>query len=154
MHKNSPERSVQVAIVRWLRLVLPGAVIAAVKNEHAPRSIDPGAQMRFFAKRKAEGVLTGFPDITVWPLGGKAGCIEVKAPGGRVSAEQSARHLELQAAGYFAFVADSIESARLGLQRAGVTLHEAPNQPVAEPRVTYEKKIMLWADAVPDMGKK
>lgn len=151
MKRGSPERSVQVTLKRWLQLVLPaGSIIAAVKNEHAPRSEDPNARARFFAKRKAEGVLAGTPDLACWLPEGRTLLVEVKAPGGVVSETQTELHAKLRALGHTVIVATSIETCRGALLDAGFALREAAGQAVAVTKVRVAKaRNRLVSDEVP-----
>ena len=153
IRRASPERTVQVTLRRWLDLVLPvGSIVAAVKNEHAASSADPMARARFHAKRKAEGVLTGFPDMVALLPGGRTLLIEVKAPtGGVVSEAQDGLHTQLRSLGYTVVLATSIETCRGGLLAAGVPLREAAGQAVgvAKVRVAKAKTARMPADVVP-----
>lgn len=150
--RGSPERAVQVTLRRWLDVVLPaGSVTAAVKNEHAAASADPMGRARFHAKRKAEGVVAGFPDLVVLLPGGRTLLIEVKAPRtGVISDAQAGLHTRLRSMGHTVIVATCIEDARGGLLAAGVKPREAPGQAVSTARVRVAKpKGRLRADAVP-----
>lgn len=150
--RASPERTVQVTLRRWLDMVLPaGSVTAAVKNEHAAASADPMARARFHAKRKAEGVVTGFPDMVALLPGGRTVLIEVKAPRtGVVSDAQDGLHTRLRSLGHVVILADSIEACRGGLLAAGVPLREAAGQAVAVAKVRVAKpKVRLLNDPLP-----
>lgn len=144
--RSSPERDVQVAIVAWLRLVLPaGSKVAAVKNEHAPRAVSVGARMRFFAKRREEGVLAGFPDIVILLAGGKTVLFETKRPkNGVVSETQGILHGELTEIGHPVYLVTSIEDGRGVLVRLSVPLREAAGQltSVARVRVAKPKRTL------------
>lgn len=122
--RGSPERAAQVAIVAYFRYALPaGSIVAAVKNEHQPRSRTKGGRMRFFAKRKAEGVVAGFWDLALLLDGPRTLLVEVKAPKtGRLSGAQRLRHAEAKALGYDTIVVRSVEEAELALRALGVPL--------------------------------
>lgn len=72
------EHEEQRDFVRWFRQAYPGVRIAAVPNGGKRGKVEA-------AKLKLEGVSKGFPDLVVpeWRL-----VIEMKAQGGRLSAEQ------------------------------------------------------------------
>ena len=140
----SPERAAQVAVVKWMRLVLPrGSIVFAVKNEHAPRSMTTGGRMAFFAKRKAEGVKSGIPDLGILIAGPRLLMLEMKRPGGDdvLSDKQQGVHEDLAALGIAVGLGDSIESARGFLLAHGVTLREASGQAVSVAKVRRAKRI-------------
>ena len=152
IRRASPERAVQVTLRRWLELVLPvGTIVFAVKNEHAPKHADPIARARFFSKRKAEGVLPGFPDLGALMPGPQTVLFEVKAPKtGVVSDVQDGLHTRLRTLGYPVVVANSIETARGGLQALGIPLREAAGQATATARVRVAKpRKRLLNDPLP-----
>lgn len=140
--RGYPERAVQVPLVDWLRMVLPrGWKVFAVKNEYQARSADPKARARFYAMRKAEGVVTGWPDLGCVDPKGRLYPIEVKAPGGIVSSDQQDRHEELALEnGTVVGIVDSIESCRLHWHTLGIHLRETPGQLMRPAKVTYEKR--------------
>jgi hypothetical protein len=126
--RGSPERGAQVAVVAYLRTHLPpGSIVAAVKNEHGAKAKTAGARARFGAKRKAEGVRPGFPDlIIILPCPPRLALVEMKAPkGGRLSPAQIELHRELADMGFPVFVARSVEEARDGFLRLGVPLRQS-----------------------------
>lgn len=134
--RATPERDFQRAAVRWLRTVLPGAIVAAVPNEQRGAGRTYEQRMRFGAARKASGVLSGFPDVTVWPVGQEPFLVECKAPGGVVSDSQREMHLRLRTAGYVVVVADALESLRHELLQAGICTIEASGQPARPAKVS------------------
>ena len=142
------ERDAQVSVVDWLKAVLPrGSVVAAVKNEHAARSPSKWGRIRFYEKRKQEGVTTGFPDL-VLDLPGRTLYIEMKRPvGGKLEDEQQRIHEQLRANGKAVGVCVDIESAREFLLREGVPLREAPGQPTRVATVRMAKRLV--DDALP-----
>lgn len=150
-HRGSPERQVQVTLRRWLETVLPlGTIVAAVKNESAPKSQDPNARARYFAKRKAEGVVTGFPDLAVLMPGGQILLVEVKAPKtGILSAAQDGLHARLRTLGYPVVVAMSVETCRGALQALRIPLRETAGQQVAAARVRVTKPRRRLLNDVP-----
>jgi hypothetical protein len=118
--RRAPERSVQVTLKRYIEQTIPGAMVAAVKNEHKARSKDKLAISRFHAKRKAEGVKFGFPDLIVLLPEGRSFLVEVKGPGGSLTDNQRELHPRIRAIGHTVIVAKSIESLRAGLRDAGI----------------------------------
>ena len=123
--RSAPERTAQIAVKRWIELVVPGAIVAASKNETAAKSEDPMARARFYQARATEGVVSGFPDLSVLLPGGRTLYIEMKSDVGRLSDAQRALHERLRAMGHCVGVARSIEDARAFLIGAGVALIES-----------------------------
>ena len=119
-------------MVRWLRLVLPrGSLVNHVPNEEVPRTLDPGVRAHVFQKRRAAGVLNGWPDIQATIPGGRIVFLEMKAPtGGVLSVEQQEIHRQLRALGHHVGVATDIETARGVMLAAGVALAESQHEPV------------------------
>lgn len=72
------------AILRHLHMRLPGAVIHHSPNEFPGKG---DAIARAIAKAKKNGMVVGFPDLVVF-WRGQVALIEVKAPGGKLSASQ------------------------------------------------------------------
>lgn len=143
MPNAQPERQAAVAVLRWLRLVLPvGSLVAAVRNEEQPRSQEPRARARFHAARKAAGVLVGFPDLVAVMPGSRVLFVEMKAPGsGVLSLTQQGLHERFRTLGHPVVTATSIETARHGLQALGVPLREDPAQIAIPARV---RKAKAW----------
>lgn len=89
------EGPIQKDTVRYLRDVLPGAVV-----HHSPQEFGmKGPQIaRQIAKNKANGMLPGFPDVLVlWQ--GRTLAIEVKAEGNYLTDAQKALRAEIEAQG-------------------------------------------------------
>lgn len=76
---RAPERGIQIAIRQ--RLQFHGIVCVAIPNA-GKRSIIQARLM------KAEGMMTGFPDMIVLGKQGRVGFMEVKAADGRLSTAQ------------------------------------------------------------------
>lgn len=107
-----PEHQLQCAVVRYLRLALPGAVIFAIPNA-GKRSKVGGAM------EKEAGLLPGMPDLCVIYNRGVM-FIELKAPAGLLSAAQKNRIAELMDAGIPVAVCRSLGDVYIFLLAAGV----------------------------------
>lgn len=117
-----PEHKVQVSIVKWLRTVMPQAMIQHVRNEHGKRG---RAGMYAANHQKAAGVMSGFPDLIVLPFASVgAFFLEVKAPKGSVSKVQKQVHEMLQARGYPVGVVRSIDDTREFLRANNIGFNE------------------------------
>lgn len=116
------EAPIQRAIVDWLRLVMPDAIIHHSKNEINKRGT---AIARELAKAKRQGVVTGFPDLIVLPYS-HVGAVffEVKAPGRNATEIQKETHEKLRKLGYRVAVVRSIDDARDRLQEWGIGFRE------------------------------
>lgn len=126
--RGAPERQAQCAVIDYLRTVLPaGSVVAAVKNEHQPRSKTVAGRKRFFAKRREEGVVAGFPDVVACLPGPRVVFVEMKAPAsGVLTAKQIECHARLQAIGFQVVVCRSIDDADAAFRAIGVPLSACP----------------------------
>ena len=116
--RATPERDLQRAIVKMVRLAYPQVVLAAVPNEQAGASGDASARARFGAARKASGVLTGFPDLVACLPGGRTLFLELKAPKGVTSSAQHLVHARLSEIGHPVLVIRSLDEAAAALRRA------------------------------------
>lgn len=117
------EGPIQRSIIAWLKHVMPQALVHHSPNEH--RRKRGRAAMLHAVNNKQNGVVTGFPDLVVLPFANVGACFfEVKAEGGRVSAEQKAVHEHLRKLGYRVGVVRSIEDARECLEEWGVGYSE------------------------------
>ncbi|MEY1555306.1 VRR-NUC domain-containing protein [Yoonia sp. R2331] len=119
---NQPELKVQIAIIKWLRAVMPKALIQHSRNEVQKRG---PSGMREVVRAKSAGMLPGFPDLIVLP-DAKTGpfFLEVKAPKGRVSPTQEQVHGMLSERGYPIAVVKSVEDTREFLIGAGIPFNE------------------------------
>jgi hypothetical protein len=118
--RGNPEREAQRAVKAWLETQFPGCIVAAVENERKAESKAPHSRARYAAERKKSGIVSGFPDLTVWLPGGRVVLIEMKSATGVLSDAQKALHPKLRALGFVVIVARDIETARLGFQQAGL----------------------------------
>lgn len=115
-----PERAAQINVIAWLRLVFPGCVVAATVNEQGAASRDPMQRARFGMARRAAGVVSGFPDLTVAIQGGRTFFIEMKSEKGRLSEVQKDVHAKLHGLGHVVIVARDIDSAAAALRAEGL----------------------------------
>ncbi|PRX33971.1 VRR-NUC domain-containing protein [Meinhardsimonia xiamenensis] len=111
------EAAIQRAIVRALRLALPGTAII----HHSPNERRAGGK----AARRAQAILVGMGVCPGWPdlvvlAGGRVVFLEVKAPGGRVSAAQRAFRDAVEDQGHHWALVRSIDDALGALSEAGV----------------------------------
>jgi len=147
------EKPTQRALLTWLKLVLPpGSRVSATMNESGgAKSANPHARARYYQARKASGVVTGWPDLTLALPGGRTVFIETKRPvGGVVSPEQQQIHADLRALGHHVGIATDPESALLVLLEAGVPLRNIGNIVARAPTVRYGKPgAKLINDEVP-----
>lgn len=92
---NDREGPIQRDTVKYLRAVLPGAVV-----HHSPGEFGMSGQAiaRQIAKNKANGMLPGWPDIIVlWQ--GRTLAMEVKAEGNSLTPAQKVIRAEIEAQG-------------------------------------------------------
>lgn len=120
---RGPEDAIQVAIVDYLRAVLPhGWIVKATANK--PRSVAMGAL------EKRMGTVAGWPDLEVVGRGGAMDrpmvCyFEVKAPKGHLSPVQREIHDKLMDAGFPVAVVRSIDDVRRHARLWGLPIRDA-----------------------------
>lgn len=123
MARTNLEAPIQRAILRYLRTVLPDAII-----HHSASEGTRGGKEGWLdgAIRKGMGQLPGFPDLIVLPQA-EIGPLffEVKSEGGYTSQAQKTMHEQLRKLGYRVAVARSIEDVRESLLAWGVWTREA-----------------------------
>ena len=110
MTRAAPERAIQIAIKR--RLALSGVVCHHSPNA-AKRSVIGGRML------KAEGMITGWPDLTLVGPDKRVAFLEVKAEKGRTSAAQDDCLAMLRRMGHDVAVVRSQAEAVLMLQEWG-----------------------------------
>jgi hypothetical protein len=118
MKRIDRETPVQVAIVQYLRLALPGAII-----HHAKGEVNRGGAtfMREQAKANRKGALKGFPDLIVLPYAHIGPLFfEVKAEGNYADKTQKEVHAKLEELGYRVAVVRSIDDVKEYLTRWAV----------------------------------
>lgn len=120
--RQHPERDLQKQIVGFINRFVQNVVVAAVTNEEQARSKDPEARARFGAARRAAGVLSGFPDLTVWLPNGRVILWELKSDKGRLSTAQHLVQARLSELGHPVQVIRSLEEALAALAQAGVAM--------------------------------
>jgi hypothetical protein len=110
MTRAAPERAIQIAIKR--RLALSGVVCCASQNAEK-RSAIRGRLL------KQEGMITGWPDLTLVGPDKRIAFLEVKAEKGRTSAAQDECLAMLRRMGHDVAVVRSQDDAVLILQEWG-----------------------------------
>ena len=110
------EGPIHRSILAYLRYALPGAVI-----HHSPNEGTRGGRRGIMdgKKRKAMGVLAGYPDFVIH-YRGKTVLLEVKAPGGSVSKAQKAVISSLRLAGAPCRVVRGVDEAKDFLALCGL----------------------------------
>ena len=78
--KAQPEAAIQRAIIARLRM---SGIVCYHSQNAAKRSVNGGRRV------KQDGMITGWPDLTVVGREGLVAFLEVKAPGGKLSPAQS-----------------------------------------------------------------
>lgn len=120
--RGSPEMIVQLAIIKWLRAVMPHAMINFTKNEINQRG---KSAMIEITRAKSHGVMSGWPDLTVLPFANVGPFfIEVKSAKGRVSPVQADVHEMMRSRGYKVCVAKSVDDVRAFLMAEGIGFNE------------------------------
>jgi len=110
MTRAAPERAIQIAIKR--RLALSGVVCCASQNAEK-RSAIRGRLL------KQEGMITGWPDLTVVGPGGRIAFLEVKSAKGHTTDAQDDCLAMLRRMGHDVAVVRSQDDAVLMLQEWG-----------------------------------
>jgi hypothetical protein len=110
MTRAAPERAIQIAIKR--RLALSGVVCHHSPNA-GKRSVITGARL------KQEGMITGWPDLTVVGPGGRVAFLEVKSGKGHTTDAQDDCLGMLQRMGHDVGVVRSQDEAVTLLQEWG-----------------------------------
>ena len=120
--RKSPEAAIQIAIIKWLRLVMPRAIIHHSVNEVNKRGT---AGMINAARNKARGCMPGFPDLIVMPEANVGVYfLEVKNKGGYPTDVQKQVHEILRDRGYKVGVVRSIDDTRAFLQANAIGFRE------------------------------
>ena len=102
------ETAIHIDILRYLRAVLPDAMVFHVPNGGLRSKAEAG-------KLERMGVVAGIPDILVWTRGGLTLAFEVKTSRGQLSPDQSAVHEWMRSAGFRVAVVRSIDETREAL---------------------------------------
>lgn len=124
MPRKDNESPIQIAIVDYLRSILPTGCIV----HHCRGEINKsGPQfMRELAKAKRKGALPGFPDLIILTYVGTL-FFEVKAEGNYADKSQRSMHEKLRQLGYRVAVVRSIDDVRESLAEWGVgTMERIP----------------------------
>jgi sporulation protein YlmC with PRC-barrel domain len=116
---NRPaETPIHIAIVDYLRLILPNALVFHPANGGK-------RNMREAVALKRMGVLAGVPDLVIITQEGRLAFLEVKDAKGTLSAPQKAFGAALDAAGVPWAVVRSVDDARRVLSLWGIETREA-----------------------------
>ena len=119
MAKKNREGPIQRAIVNYLRAVLPKECL--VHHSPGESHLSGKAAMLATVRKKADGMLPGWPDIIVLPYANIGPIFfEVKAEGGRVSASQKDIHAKIEHLGYKCAVVRSVDDVKECLHEWGV----------------------------------
>ena len=122
MTRRDAEGPIHRAVLSWLRVVLPEAIIHHSPNE-SRRPGRAGDVER--AMNAANGAVAGFPDIIGLTFTGPF-FMEVKAPGGSLSPAQKAFRDRLAVLGYDRWaVVRGVDDAKDALARWGIPTREA-----------------------------
>lgn len=118
------EGPIHRSILAYLRRVFPDALIHHSKNEIRQRGSKIALEL---ARAKRDGVVTGFPDLVVFPVTSLTPMFfEVKAEGNYASPPQKEVHAKLAALGYRVAIVRSIEDVQEALTEWNVpTRHVA-----------------------------
>ena len=104
----NPEFKIQVAIVKYLRAVMPRAIVQHSVNEVNTRGKAGMAQVM---RQRAAGVFKGFPDLVVLAPN-QTFLLEVKSKTGRTTDAQNQAHEMLRGIGYPVAVVKSVDDVR------------------------------------------
>lgn len=116
------EGPIHRAIVAYLRAVMPKAIIHHSANES---HLSGRGAMLATVRKKADGMLPGFPDILVLPYATVGPMLfEVKAEGGKVTETQKAVHDLLAELGYRVAVVRSVDDARETLREWSIPTNQ------------------------------
>jgi hypothetical protein len=102
------ETTIQIDLVRWLRLVMPSALVWHPANGGWRKPLEAARFQRM-------GVLPGIPDVIVWTEDGRTITFEVKTPKGRRSPDQIAVHEWMTRSGLRIATVRGIDDARAAL---------------------------------------
>ena len=109
------ERGLHIAIADYLRLTLPPEVVWTHFPAGEKRSAVTGALL------KRMGLKAGVTDFLLW-WDGRSYAIEVKVPGGHISAAQNEMHQRLVRAGVQVCIAYRLEAVSSFLESVGIPL--------------------------------
>ena len=115
---SNREARIQAAVVAWIRWCAPQTMVFAIPNGGL-RGKAEAARLRW------TGVQAGIPDLAVLAPVGKVFFLEVKAPDGRLSADQAEIFHRLVALGISTAIVRSIEDVRIAFNAWGIETREA-----------------------------
>jgi predicted P-loop ATPase/GTPase len=125
----SPELGIHRAIMAYLRVALPDALIVHIPNQ---MDVSDPRVRRAVAKNVSMGMVKGFPDIMVLADAAIGPVFfEVKAPKGRVSPDQAEIIRRLQALRYRCAVVRSIDDVHARMAEWGIrtAVHTTGSEP-------------------------
>ena len=123
---TGPEHKIQVAIIKWLRVVMPHVMIQHCRNEHG--RADRKSGIIAARTQAAAGVMPGFPDLICLPFATVGPFfLEVKSAKGKTSPVQEQVHHMLRRLGYPVGVVRSIDDVRAFLIEHGIGFNEVRN---------------------------
>jgi hypothetical protein len=111
------EARTQAAVVEWVRLVAPHVLAFSIPNGGYRTPAEP-------ARMKWTGTVAGVPDLAIVVPGGRVHFLEVKAPGGSLSAAQRAIHESLVGLGTPPAIVRSLDDVRLAFAAWGIETRE------------------------------
>lgn len=121
--RSRPEQSAQIAIVRYLRRVLPRtAIVHHVRNQGThggPKGKIVGGIL------KEMGLVAGFPDLVILLPGARTYFLEIKADKGAASEAQQYIWQRLRILGFECALVRSIEETRNALKSWHIETKEA-----------------------------
>lgn len=112
------ETKIQFAVLEFIRAVAPDCFVFHIANG-GYRTPAEAARFRW------QGVVAGVPDLCLVAPGGRVHFIEVKTPGGSLSAAQREIHEILARLGAPVAIARGVDDARRALTAWGIEMREA-----------------------------
>ena len=112
------ETTIHIDILRYLRLVLPDAMVFHAPNGGLRSKAEAG-------KLERMGVVAGIPDLIAWLPGGTMLAFEVKTSKGRLSDDQKALHAWMHSHGYKVAIVRSIDDTREALNLWKIWVRES-----------------------------
>lgn len=115
---KQPEKSLQFAVVNYLRAVAPQCVVFAIPNAARRRR---GAH----ASNAVPGLLPGAPDLVIVAPGAQFFALELKTPNGRLSTAQQALRIRFLSMAVPWALIRSVDDVRTALAHWKIATREA-----------------------------